>query len=388
MATMPAKRDYYEVLGIARDADGSQIEAAYRKLAFQYHPDRNTGDDEAIERFKEAAEAFEVLNDAEKRGRYDRFGHQGVDGGAAGPHFNDVSDIFQAFGDILGDGIFGDMFGGRRGRRGRQPAKGGDVRVDIKLDLLEAAQGVKKTLRYERLERCAGCQGSGSKPGSKPETCRYCSGHGQVVQTSGFFRVQTTCPVCQGAGTTIKDPCADCAGSGQIRQRVEREFNIPAGVDSQTVLRVSGEGNASPAGGPAGDCRCYITVREHPLFQREGQNLICQIPITFSQAALGARIEVPTLQGRDELVIHPGTQSGEVYKLRGRGMRDPRHRSQGDLYVQIHIEIPKSLTARQEELLRELAEEERTNVSPHQKSFFAKLKEYFLPSEDKAPGEG
>ena len=385
MATMAGKRDYYEVLEVQRSASDKELAAAYRKLAIQFHPDKNPGDEEAVARFKECAEAFEVLNDPDKRARYDRYGHAGVDGpGGGSPHFTDINDVFEAFGDIFGEGVFGDIFGrgGRGGRgRGRRARRGGDVRADVMLDLIEAARGVAKQVRYDRLERCSECQGSGAKPGTSPETCRYCGGAGQVVQATGIFRVQTTCPSCHGAGSVIKDRCASCGGDGLVKCRVEREVKIPAGVDNEMRLRLTGEGNQSPDGGPPGDCYCFVAVKEHSLFHRDGRHLVCQIPLTFSQAALGATLEVPTLEGRDELQIPAGTQPGEVFKLRGRGMPDLHHRGKGDLLVQIHLEVPKSLTKRQEELLRELAEEEQTNVSAHRKSFFEKLKEYFIPDE-------
>jgi molecular chaperone DnaJ len=383
-----AKRDYYEVLGIARSADGSEIAAAYRKLAIKYHPDKNPGDDECVRLFKEAAEAYEVLSDADKRSRYDRFGHAGVDGPAGGAHFQDVNDIFQAFGDIFGDSVFGDLFGGGRGGRGgRRVRKGEDVRCDVTLDLIEAARGTTKSINFGRRRRCTDCSGSGARPGTKPEPCRYCGGHGQVIQSSGIFRVQTTCPSCHGSGTVIKTPCDHCDGRGQVMERITRDVTIPAGVDDQTRLRLTGEGDESPNGGPSGDCYCFISVKEHALFQRDGMNLICQMPITFSQAALGATVEVPTLDGPEDLKVPAGTQSGDVFKLRGRGMPDPRRRGTGDLLVQVHLDVPKSLTARQRELLRELAKEERVNVSPEQKSFFEKLREYFVPHDTKGEEE-
>ncbi|HEV3025117.1 MAG TPA: DnaJ C-terminal domain-containing protein, partial [Pirellulales bacterium] len=241
--------------------------------------------------------------------------------------------------------------------------------------------GCAKQIYFERHERCGACQGSGAKAGSKPESCRYCGGHGQVVQATGIFRVQTTCPSCHGAGSVIRDPCGECGGQGQVRRPVEREVRIPAGVDGETRLRISGEGNHSADGGQPGDCYCFLSVKEHPFFHRDGRHLICQVPITFAQAALGASIEVPTLEGREEMSVPQGTQPGEVFKLRGRGMPDPRGRGKGDLLVQVMLDVPKSLTKRQEELLRELAEEERTNVSAHRKSFFEKLKDYFVPEE-------
>lgn len=387
MATMAAKRDYYEVLGISRTATDGEIAVSYRKLALKYHPDKNPGDEEAIKKFKEAAEAYEVLSDGDKRSRYDRYGHAGVDGpGGSSPHFTDVNDIFQAFGDIFGDTMFGDLFGG--GRRGRRAQKGADVRADVTLDLLEAARGCTKQVEFKRSKRCDECEGNGARPGSKPEVCRYCGGQGQVIQASGIFRVQTTCPGCRGAGKVIKDPCPKCHGQGAVAERIEREITIPAGVDSQTRLRLSGEGDQSPSGGQPGDCYCFINVREHPLFQRDGQNLICRIPITYPQAALGATLEVPTLDGRDELTIPAGTQSGDVFRLRGRGMPDPRQRGVGDILVQVNLEIPRTLTERQEQLLRELAKEEHANVSAQRKTFFEKLKDYFVADENASQETG
>jgi molecular chaperone DnaJ len=377
---MAAKRDYYEVLEVTRVATEGDIAVAYRKLAIKYHPDKNAGDEECVKRFKEAAEAYEVLSDAEKRARYDRYGHAGVDGpGGGSPHFNDVNDIFQAFGDIFGDGALGDFFGGGGRRGGRRVHKGADVQCEVTLDLFEAARGVRKAIKFKRRQKCSTCNGNGAKPGTKPEPCKYCGGQGQVIQSSGIFRVQTTCPSCRGAGATIKQPCENCEGKGTVIERVEREIHIPAGVDTQTRLRLAGEGDPSPDGGPPGDCYCFITVREHTLFQREGQHLICRMPISYSQAALGATVEVPTLDGKEDLKIPAGTQPGEVFKMRGRGMPDPHSRHVGDLLVQVNIEIPKSLTERQEQLLRDLAKEEHTNVSPQQKSFFEKLRDYFVP---------
>ena len=382
MATMASKRDYYEVLGVERTATTQVISDAYRKLALKHHPDRNPGDEEAVVKFKECAEAFEVLCDDEKRSRYDRYGHAGVQGGH---QFHDVNDIFEAFGDILGGGIFGDLFGGGRGQ-GRRPRKGDDVACELTIDLFEAARGVTKTVEVERHEACVDCKGTGAKAGSKPEQCRYCGGRGQVVQASGIFRVQTTCPACQGAGQLVKDPCAKCKGAGYTLKKVFREVKIPAGVDHQMRVRLTGEGEPSTSGGPPGDCYCIIHLTDHPLFERDGHNLICRVPISYAQAALGAAIQVPTLEGTEEMEVPIGTQSGDVFKLRRRGMPDPRGRGKGDLLVVVTVEVPKQLTAKQEKLLRELAAEEKTNVSPHRKSFLEKLKDYFVPSAE-APGK-
>jgi molecular chaperone DnaJ len=375
---MANKRDYYEVLGVGKSATQKEIADAYRKLALKFHPDRNPNNPDAAEHFKEAAQAFEVLADDDKRSRYDRYGHAGVEGGVH--QFTDVNDIFEAFGDMFGGGLFGDLFG-NRGRGGRRPRKGGDVSCEITLDLFEAARGVTKTIQIERHETCAECTGTGAKSGTKPETCKYCGGRGQVVQSSGIFRVQTTCPACQGAGTLVKDPCSACHGTGYTLRRVKREVAIPAGVDHHMRVRLAGEGEPSPNGGPPGDCYCVINLLDHQLFERDGHDLVCRVPISYAQAALGAKIEVPTLEGPEELEIAAGAQPGEVIKLRRRGMPDPRGRGRGDLLVVLQLEVPKSLTGKQEKLLRELASEEKANVSPHHKTFLEKLKEYFVPVE-------
>ncbi len=371
MVTMPGKRCYYEVLGVERTSSQKIIAESYRKLAIMYHPDKNPGDEEAVARFKEAAEAFEVLGDEEKRARYDRYGHAGVNnGGARG--FSDVNDIFAAFGDIFGESAFGDLFGGRR-----RPSKGGDVRCDLTLDLLEAARGVTKTIEFQRHEACDECSGSGAKKGTSRTTCTYCAGRGQVVQSTGIFRMQTTCPSCQGVGSVVKEPCAKCRGAAFVLKKVKREIQIPAGIDDQMRIRIAGEGEPSPTGGPRGDCYCFITVKEHSLFHREGEHLVVRMPITYTQAALGAKIEVPTLVGPHELKLPPGTQTGEVFRIRGQGMPSPRGRSVGDLLVQVNVEVPKTLSPEQEELLRQLAEQEQVEVSSHRKTFFEKVREYF-----------
>lgn len=377
MPTM-AKRCFYEVLGVERTATHGDIATAYRKLAVKYHPDKNPGDEEAIARFKEAAEAFEVLGDAEKRARYDRYGHAGVGGQSGGSHFHDLNDIFSAFGDIFGEG-FGDMFGG--GSRRRRPTKGADIRCDVQMDLMEAARGTTRTVEFERHEVCSDCDGSGAKRGTQPETCGYCGGRGQVVQSSGFFRVQTTCPSCRGTGSVIKQPCSGCRGEGYVLKHVKREVQIPAGIDDQMRVRIPGEGEPSPNGGPRGDCYCFISVKEHPLFQREGQHLVVRVPITYPQAALGATLEVPTLDGPEEMTIPAGTQSGDLFKLRGRGLPHPRGRHVGDLVVVVELEVPRQLSDKQEKLLRELAELDQKHVSEHRKGFLDKLKDLFVSEE-------
>ncbi|WP_182868497.1 molecular chaperone DnaJ [Stieleria mannarensis] len=374
---MSEKQCYYEVLGVDRGAAKVEIDRAYRKLAIKYHPDSSKAED-AVERFKEASEAYEVLSDADKRARYDRFGHSGVDG--AHSQFNDVEDIFEAFGEMFGGGggMFGDLFGGRGGGgRRRRSRRGADIRCNVTLTLDEAAKGVSKDLSFRRNVGCKTCDGSGAAPGSQPETCATCGGRGQVVQSAGILRVQTACPHCGGAGQQISQPCSDCRGTGLQSEKAELTVEIPAGVDDGMRVRVQGEGEASPDGGPPGDCYCFITVKEHELFKRDGSSLILQLPISYSQAALGAEIEIPTLDGPEKLRIEPGTQNGEVFTVRGKGVVDPRGGRIGDLLVQVFIEVPKHLNADQEELLRKLAELDSDSVLPHRKTFLEKVADLF-----------
>lgn len=369
------QRDYYEVLGVERRATSAQITEAYRKLAVRFHPDKNPGDQEAAGRFKEAARAFEVLSDADLRSRYDRFGHAGLQGGRQ-HDFNDMSDIFEAFGDLFGGGIFGEAFGGGRGR-GARPQKGRDVFCEVSLTLLEAARGVTKTVEFARHETCGTCEGSGAKKGTTPQACEYCGGKGQVIQSAGVFRLQTTCPSCRGAGKVIREKCEACAGQGVTEEHVERRVSIPAGVDSDVRVRLAGEGEPGGHGGPPGDCYCVIEIEEHPFLKRDGRELHCEVPITYSQAALGATVEVPTLDGPKPLQIVRGTQNADVIRVRGLGMPEVRGRGVGDLHVHVHVEVPKTLSPRAEELLRQLAEEEHAAVSPKRSSFFSRLAEYF-----------
>lgn len=375
---MVDQRDYYEVLGVERRATSAQITDAYRKLAIRYHPDKNPGDKEAASRFKEAARAFEVLSDETLRARYDRYGHAGVQGGGR-QEFNDITDVFEAFGDLFGGGIFGEAFGGRR--RGNRPRKGRDVFCQTTLTLVEAARGTTKTVAFTRHETCAECDGSGARKGTKPQPCDYCGGQGQVIQTAGVFRMQTTCPACRGAGSVIRDKCPACGGDGVTAEQVERRVTIPAGVDSDVRVRLAGEGEPGGNGGPPGDCYCVIEIEDHPFLTREGRDLHCEVPITFTQAALGATVEVPTLDGPRPLQVARGTQSGDVVRVRGLGMPEVRGRGIGDLHVHLHVEVPKSLSPRAEELLRELAAEEHAAVSPKRSSFFSRLTEYFQGKE-------
>jgi molecular chaperone DnaJ len=365
---MASKRDYYEVLGVRREADDEEIKRAYRKLAMQYHPDRNVGDREAEDKFKEAAEAYEVLRDADKRQRYDRYGHAGLDGLNV-PHFNNAQSVFDLFGDL-----FGDFFGGR-GRHGPQPGR--SLRVEMQLDLAEAYRGTTKTLTVTREELCTDCAGSRARRGTRPSPCRRCNGQGVVIQSQGFFRVQQTCRACGGSGAIVTDPCPSCNGRGRVPAKRTLEVKVPPGVDTGMCLALAGEGEAGEPGAPRGDLECVIRVREHPLFHRDGPHLVCQVPITFSQAALGAEIEVPTLDGPVPHQLKRGIQGGEVIRLTGKGMPSVRGGRQGDLLVQVVVETPRQLTKRQEELFRELAELEQKNVSPQRKSFLDKVRDFF-----------
>jgi len=373
---MPNERDYYEVLGVERRAGGAEIADAYRKLAIRFHPDKNPGNNEAADRFKEAARAFEVLSNDELRARYDRYGHAGLQGG--GRHeFNDLSDIFEAFGDLFGGGVFG----GGSGRRSNRARQGRDVFSTVALTLVEAARGATKTVEFTRHESCSACDGSGAKQGTTPQPCEYCAGHGQVIQSAGVFRLQTTCPSCRGAGKVIRDKCPTCGGEGLTVEHVERRVTIPAGVDRDVRVRLAGEGEPGAHGGPPGDCYCVIEIEDHPFLTREGRDLHCEVPITFSQAALGATVEVPTLDGPKPLAIARGTQAGDVVRVKGLGMPEVRGRGIGDLHVHVHVEVPRALSARAEQLLRDLAAEEQKAVSPKRSSFFSRLGEYFQPKD-------
>jgi molecular chaperone DnaJ len=367
-----AKRDYYEILGVERSATSADIAKAYRRLAVKYHPDSNQGDPDATLKFKEAAEAYEVLSDDQKRARYDRYGH--VDNNGQGG-FRDVGDIFEAFGDVFGGTIFEDFFGGGRGRS--RVRKGADLRCDVILELEEAARGVAKKVSLTRHGACEPCSGTGAAKGSQPEVCKRCQGRGQIVQATGVLRVQTTCPICRGSGKTISNPCRSCDGAGLKPYPVDLEVKIPPGVDEGMRVRLQGEGQPSPDGGPRGDAYCFIHIKPHPLFKRDGQDLILQWPIAFSQAALGAMIEVPKLDGRTQLEIPAGTQSGTVFQVRGAGMPDPHTGAKGDLLVQTLIEVPTKLNKRQKELLRELAELDEKHITPERKGFMDRIMTYF-----------
>ncbi|SES65618.1 molecular chaperone DnaJ [Thorsellia anophelis] len=368
-----SKRDYYEVLGLARGASEAEIKKAYKRLAMKHHPDRNQGNKESEELFKEIKEAYEILSDQSKRSAYDQYGHAafeqgGMGGGGAGD-----------FGDMFGD-IFGDLFGGGRGGRTRQ-ARGSDLRYGIEITLEEAVGGVQKEIRIPTLQSCKPCKGSGAKPGTSSSTCTTCGGAGQVQMRQGFFAVQQTCPTCRGRGKVIKEPCTSCRGEGRVEEYKTLSVSIPAGVDTNNRIRLAGEGEAGPNGAQPGDLYVEIHVKPHPIFERDGNNLYCDVPISFTMAALGGEIEVPTLDGRVKLKIPAETQTHKSFRLRDKGVKSVRSNSRGDLICRVVIETPVKLNEQQKALLRELGESCGENAegdnSPRSKSFFDGVKKFF-----------
>jgi molecular chaperone DnaJ len=355
---MATKRDYYEVLGIDRGADTTQIKAAYRKLALMYHPDRNPGNKDAEERFKEAAEAYEVLRDPNKRGLYDQFGHEGLEGtGFSG--FGGFEDIFSSFGDI-----FEDFFGFGGGRRSRSSVRrGADLRYDMTLSFMEAAFGTETEIDVAKTDACPECEGSGVETGHTPETCNLCHGTGQITRSQGFFTVRTSCHACHGTGRIISHPCPGCNGNGRIKVNKKVAVKIPAGVDDGSRLRLNGEGEAGPQGGPPGDLYVIIHVEPHDIFERNDTEVICRIPISFVQAALGDKITVPTLNGQKTVTIKKGTQPGDIIRLPGEGIPSLRNGQRGNLIIQFLIRTPTHLTKKQEDLLREFTRLEKNKLS-------------------------
>ncbi|WP_066014536.1 molecular chaperone DnaJ [Endozoicomonas atrinae] len=374
-----SKRDYYEVLGVDRSASDKDIKKAYRRMAMKHHPDRNPGDKAAEESFKEINEAFEILSDSQKKAAYDQYGHAGVDpnmggmggaGGFAGGNF----------GDIFGD-VFGDIFGAGGGRSRSSVQRGADLRYQLELSLEEAVRGVTKKIRIPTLVSCTECDGSGAKKGTQPVGCTTCGGIGQVRMQQGFFSVQQTCPDCRGTGKMIKDPCHACHGEGRVQEYKTLSVKIPPGVDTGDRIRLAGEGEAGSNGGPAGDLYVQVSVADHPIFQRDGKHLYCEVPITFVDAALGGELEVPTLEGRVKLKIPEETQTGKLFRLRGKGVVPVRGGSAGDLMCRVVVETPVKLTERQKELLKELDDtfkkEGAGHQSPKKQSFFDGVKKFF-----------
>jgi molecular chaperone DnaJ len=364
------KRDYYEILGVGRHAGDEEIKKAYRKLAMQYHPDRNPGDKAAEERFKEASEAYQVLSDAERRAQYDRFGH------AAFQHGGGFDFSGAGFEDIFSD-IFGDIFSPGRGRGRSRARRGEDLRYDLDIKFEESILGTEKVINIPRLATCDSCHGKGTKGGAARETCTACRGTGQMRFQQGFFTIAKTCGQCNGQGSVIRDPCRTCSGNGVVQQTQALNIKIPGGVDTGSRLKLRGEGEAGRHGAPPGDLYVVISVEEHPLFARQENHIVCEVPISFPQAALGAEIDVPTLEGKVKMKIPHGTQSGAVFRLKGKGAPDLRGAHRGDQLVRVIVETPRKLTSRQRELLEEFAKNGGEEISPLSKGFFDKVKEMF-----------
>ena len=371
-----AKRDYYEVLGVERGASEAELKKAYRRLAMKHHPDRNPGDKAAEDAFKEANEAYEVLSDASKRQAYDQYGHAGVDpqmGAGAGAAYGNAN-----FSDIFGD-VFSDFFAGGRGSSRGGAQRGSDLRYTLELDLEEAVRGTTVTIRVPTLVECKPCDGSGAKKGTSPVTCTTCGGIGQVRMQQGFFSVQQTCPRCQGSGKMISDPCSSCHGQGRVEEQKTLSVKVPPGVDTGDRIRLTGEGEAGAQGGPAGDLYVVVNVREHPIFQRDGKHLFCEVPISFADAALGGELEVPTLDGRVKLKIPEGTQTGKQFRLRGKGVAPVRGGAAGDLLCRVAVETPVNLGKRQRELLDEFRKtlQSDSSHSPKASGWFEGVKRFF-----------
>lgn len=378
-----SKRDYYEVLGVQKNASEAEIKKAYRRMAMKYHPDRNAGSTEAETKFKESKEAYEVLSDAQKRQAYDQFGHAGVDqsfgGGGGGANFHDI------FGDVFGD-IFGGG-GGRGGGRSRanQAYRGADLRYSLELELEEAALGCEKQIQFATNVNCKTCGGTGAKEGSKPETCTTCGGAGEVRVSQGFFSIQQTCPKCHGKGTVITDPCRTCRGSGHVKETKKLSVKVPEGVDTGDRIRLSGEGEAGTNGGPAGDLFVQVIVKEHKIFEREDANLYCEVPIDFVTAALGGELEVPSINGRVKLTVPPETQTGKIFRIRGKGVKPVRGGLKGDLLCRVKVETPVRLTRDQKDILEKFRDTFKKGGKKHNpqsqswldnvKSFFDKMKD-------------
>jgi molecular chaperone DnaJ len=376
---MSKKRDYYTVLGVNRDASEEEIKKAYRKLAMKHHPDRAPDDKAAEEKFKEAKEAYEVLSDARKRAAYDQFGHAGVDPGAGFGGAGAAGAGFGAFSDAFGD-IFGEIFGAQRGGRGPGVYRGADLRYNLELGLEEAARGTEAKIRIPAQETCESCHGTGAKPGTQPKTCATCHGRGEVRVSQGFFSLQQTCPTCHGTGKVIADPCGHCHGAGRVKKHKTLSVKIPAGVDQDDRIRLTGEGEAGVNGGPPGDLYVVVNLKPHPVFQREGADLHCEMPIGFAAAALGGEIDIPTLDGHATIRIPEETQSGQVFRLRGKGIKQVRGAQHGDLFCHVVIETPVNLTHRQKELLREfesINDKDPGKHNPRSKSFLEKVREFF-----------
>ncbi|MFZ5806195.1 MAG: molecular chaperone DnaJ [Verrucomicrobiota bacterium] len=392
MTTRHQKHDYYELLGVTKEGSPEEIKKAYRKLAVKFHPDKNPGDKKAEEKFKEIGEAYEVLSDPEKRAAYDRYGHAAFAQGGAGAggmytgNFHDPFDIFREVfgagrgGDIFGDifeGAFGGGFSGGGGGRSSRHSHGADLRYDLEITLEEAVHGCEKEINIRKLGMCDACGGNGSIPGSRTIACPTCGGAGQVAMSRGFFSMTQTCPKCRGSGVIIERPCPTCGGEGRTEKTTKIKLRIPAGVDSGSRLRSSGQGEAGLRGGSAGDLYVVLHIKEHPIFTRQEYDLYCDVPISFVKAALGGEIDVPTLDGRAQVKIPSGTQSGKIFRLRGKGVPDLRGTGAGDLNIRIHVEVPSKLSTSQKKKLQEFAEECDESTHPQEKSFLDKMAKFF-----------
>ncbi|MBX7208956.1 MAG: molecular chaperone DnaJ [Verrucomicrobiaceae bacterium] len=381
---MPDKRDYYEVLGVPRDVSPEDMKKAYRKLAVQFHPDKNPGDKSAEEKFKEIGEAYDVLSDADKRAAYDRYGHAafsgGMGGGPAGGGFHDPFDIFrEVFGGGGGGGIFETFFGGGGGGRRRSdgPQRGSDLRYGMAITLEEAAHGCEREIDYERLVPCKTCSGSGSASGAGKKTCRTCGGVGQVISSRGFFQIQQTCPDCGGVGETITDPCKPCHGAGRVKEHAHVKLKVPAGIEEGSRLRSQGNGDAGTKGGQPGDLYIVVQIKPHDVFERDGNDLHCDVPLSYPVAALGGEINVPTIEGQASLKVPGGTQNGTTFRLRGKGMKILGSNSSGDLFVHVQIAVPTKLNAEQRDALEAFAKSLGDHISPMEEGFLEKAKKFF-----------
>lgn len=371
-----SKRDYYEVLGVSKDATEREIKKAYKRMAMKYHPDRTAGDKALEEKFKEAQEAHDILTDGQKRAAYDQYGHAGVDPNRGGGGHGSAD-----FGDIFGD-VFGDIFGGGGGRRQSRARQGSDLRYNLELSLEDAVRGKSVEIKVPTLAECDSCDGAGAKKGTKATTCPTCHGQGQVQMRQGFFAVQQTCPTCSGRGKIIADPCKKCRGQGRVEKTKTLSVKVPAGVDTGDRIRLSGEGEAGETGAPAGDLYVQVHVKEHKIFERDGNNLYCEVPISFTRAAVGGEIEVPTLDGKVKLKVAAETQTGRMYRLRGKGVKSVRSGSVGDLMCKVVVETPVNLNSKQKALLQELEDSMGTGADvakfrPKEQGFFDGVKKFF-----------
>ena len=372
-----AKQDFYDILGVSRSADADELKRTYRKLAMQFHPDRNQSDKSAEQKFKDINEAYDVLKDDQKRAAYDRFGHAAFENGSRGAgDFGFAGGFSGGFADIFEE-VFGAMGGGRRTQAG--PSRGSDLRYNLEVPLEDAFRGKQTTIRVATFAHCDSCKGSGAEPGTSPAACRTCHGHGRVRAQQGFFTIERTCPTCQGSGQVIEKPCRPCGGQGRVRREKTLSVNIPPGVEDGTRIRLAGEGEIGMRGAPPGDLYIFVAIAQHAIFQRDGANIFCRVPIPFTTAALGGAIEVPTVEGsRTRVTVPPGTQSGHQFRLRGKGMTVLRSAVRGDMYIQAIVETPVNLTKRQQELLREFEQAgESRKTNPESEGFFARVKEFF-----------